>query len=106
MSLASGAHGLLFDRDEKSILSNGFGHGSYAAADEHGAALGRRLPRRIYRRQVAAGRDDGGGRVAGSYRYYPTRVGGAATAAARRLTEAIIIPALTEWQDRRLLNSR
>jgi DNA-binding HxlR family transcriptional regulator len=33
-------------------------------------------------------------RVAGSYRYYLTKVGRAAVAAAERLTEAVIIPAL------------
>jgi DNA-binding HxlR family transcriptional regulator len=31
-------------------------------------------------------------RVTGTYRYYLTRAGRAATAAARRLTEAVIIP--------------
>jgi DNA-binding HxlR family transcriptional regulator len=33
-------------------------------------------------------------RVTGTYRYYLTKAGRAATAAARRLTEAVIIPAM------------
>jgi hypothetical protein len=33
-------------------------------------------------------------RVSGTYRYYLTRMGRAATAAACRITEAIIIPAM------------
>jgi DNA-binding HxlR family transcriptional regulator len=36
-------------------------------------------------------------RVTGTYRYYLTKAGRAATAAAERITEAVIVPAMIRW---------